>query len=309
MSIKIDRVGKININNVGCKMKIISYRDANDIDVQFETGYIRTGLKYKNFKNGSIDSIDYSKRVGETRTNSYGSKITIIEYIDNRNVIVQFDNGYISKTNWDHFKKGSIRSPYCKSFCGIGYLGEGEFTCDNIWYEFWRAMIERVNIKNDGYHRTYENVSICEEWYNYQVFAKWAKDNYYELGSEKINLDKDILVKGNHIYSPNTCSFVPFIINVLFVKSDRARGKFPIGVYWHKRDKIFRAQCSSTNSNGHRYNNQLGNFQTPESAFYAYKEFKEQYIKQIADEYRDKYPQFPIRLYDAMYAYEVEITD
>ena len=40
-----------------------------------------------------------------------------------------------------------------------------------------------------------------------------------------------------------------------------------------------------------------------------YKKAKEQYIKQVADEYKAEYPEFPQKLYDAMYAYEVEITD
>ena len=43
-----------------------------------------------------------------------------------------------------------------------------------------------------------------------------------------------------------------------------------------------------------------------EEAFKSYKTFKEKYIKQVADEYKDKIPK---KLYDAMYRYEVEITD
>ena len=43
-----------------------------------------------------------------------------------------------------------------------------------------------------------------------------------------------------------------------------------------------------------------------EEAFYSYKQIKEDYIKQMADEYKDKIPR---KLYDAMYKWEVEITD
>ena len=50
----------------------------------------------------------------------------------------------------------------------------------------------------------------------------------------------------------------------------------------------------------------IGTFNTPEEAFYAYKQFKENYIKEVADEYKDRIPQM---LYEAMYRYEVEITD
>ena len=50
----------------------------------------------------------------------------------------------------------------------------------------------------------------------------------------------------------------------------------------------------------------LGLYITIEQAFSAYKNFKENYIKEVADEYKDRIPQ---KLYDAMYRYEVEIDD
>lgn len=39
---------------------------------------------------------------------------------------------------------------------------------------------------------------------------------------------------------------------------------------------------------------------------YKNKEFKENYIKEVANEYKDKIPQ---KLYEAMYRYKVEIDD
>ena len=71
---------------------------------------------------------------------------------------------------------------------------------------------------------TYIDCKVCEEWLNFQNFAKWYYNNYYEIENEKICLDKDILHKGNKIYSPDNCVFVPNNINVLFVKSDKSRG-------------------------------------------------------------------------------------
>ena len=40
--------------------------------------------------------------------------------------------------------------------------------------------------------------------------------------------------------------------------------------------------------------------------FYAYKKFKENFIKEVAKEYKEQIPQ---NLYEAMYDYKVEITD
>lgn len=65
---------------------------------------------------------------------------------------------------------------------------------------------------------TYKGCSVCDEWLNYQNFAKWYDDNYYEIKGEIMCLDKDILVKGNKIYSPENCVFVPNYINVLFAR-------------------------------------------------------------------------------------------
>ena len=52
----------------------------------------------------------------------------------------------------------------------------------------------------------------------------------------------------------------------------------------------------------------VGLFPTIESAFNAYKESKESYIKKIAQEYYDR-GEITERVYDALMRYEVEITD
>ena len=57
-------------------------------------------------------------------------------------------------------------------------------------------------------------------------------------------LDKDILIKGNKIYSPDTCCFVPSEINNLFVGCNKSRGSLPIGVTFNKRLKRYVAQIS-----------------------------------------------------------------
>ena len=118
-------------------------------------------------------------------------------------------------------------------------------------------------------------------------------------------LDKDVLVKGNKTYSPNTCVFVPQNINVLFTKCNKARGKYPIGVSFYKDRNKYQAHCKIF-SNGKSKQKNLGYYNNIDDAFYAYKQFKEDYIKQVADEYKDNIPN---KLYEAMYNYKVEITD
>ena len=149
-------------------------------------------------------------------------------------------------------------------------------------------------------HPTYLNVTVEDSWHSYENFEKWYNEHHYEIDNEIMNLDKDILFKGNKIYSSETCVFTPCRINNLFVKCDALRGNLPMGV--RKNGKRYYASWYQNNEKIETPTM----FDTPEEAFNAYKEFKENYIKQVADEYKDKIPQ---KLYDAMYKYEVEITD
>jgi len=151
-------------------------------------------------------------------------------------------------------------------------------------------------------HPTYIDVFVCEEWHNFQNYAQWREENYYEVFNEIMCLDKDILFKENKIYSPQTCIFVPKRINSLFTNRKNDRGDLPIGCI-KQNDKI-RVRCNTMeNKNKH-----LGYFPINQviEAFTCYKNFKENYIKQVADEYKDL---IPTELYDAMYRYEVEIND
>ena len=114
-------------------------------------------------------------------------------------------------------------------------------------------------------------------------------------------LDKDILYKGNKEYAPDKCIFVPERINKLFLKNDADRGDLPIGVTYVTGCNRYQANCCMLD--GRKY---LGCYETIEKAFQAYKQFKEQYIKEIADEYKDKIPK---ELYEAMYNWVVEWND
>lgn len=257
-------------------------------------------------------------RLGEINYNNFGSKMEIIKYRNAKDVDIYFEEyDWTFKHNrYSHFKEGSVICPYEKRFKGIGFLGEGKYTFrtnnkETKCYRDWMKMLDRgYGEKWSKKHSTYEKVEVCEEWHCFQNFAKWWEENYYEIEGERVELDKDILIKGNKIYSPNTCMFVPQRINILFVKSDKSRGKYPIGVYLHTKGnyKCLIAQCSIINSEGNKERKYLGNFplDKPFQAFTTYKNFKENYIKQVADEYKELIPQ---KLYGAMYNYEVEIND
>ena len=111
-----------------------------------------------------------------------------------------------------------------------------------------------------------------------------------------MHLDKDILVKGNKVYSRDNCIFVPSRINLIF------KGKFN-GIS-EINDK-FRVRF---NINGKLES--FGTYDTIEQAFLVYKHEKEKYIKEVIDSYEGKIPEpHYSKLRDAMYEYEVEIDD
>lgn len=245
-------------------------------------------------------------RSGEQLVNRQGHLMTIINYNGLSNFDVLFEDGYIKHcTCYNNFKQRSIKNPNMSSECFIGIVGmeQGEYDSKSISYSTWRHMLDRCYNKNEYRYKYYGlvGVNVCEEWMTYKLFKKWFDENYYEISSDKINLDKDILNKGNKLYSPNNCIFVPSKVNKLFTKATSIRGEYPIGVSLNKKINRYVASITKENKQIH-----LGCFNNPEDAFLCYKKEKEKYIKQIADEFKEEIPQ---KLYDAMYSYQVERTD
>ena len=162
-------------------------------------------------------------------------------------------------------------------------------------------MLSRCYRKNRSKLHPYDDVEVCKEWHNFQNFAEWFYNNYYEVNGEDMQLDKDILVKGNKIYSPETCIFVPKNINYLFIKSKSKKGQYPIGVSYDKNRNKYQAGLSMY---GKRI--ALGRFDTLEEAFLTYKKAKEEYIKEVANNYKSLIPE---KLYVTMINYSVDIND
>ena len=251
------------------------------------------------------------ERLGETRMMSCGEIAFIVDYANCLNITVQFKNtGELVKTTYQHFKNGEIKSRFAPSVYGVGIIGNEKTIDENgkaiKSYLVWKNMLKRCySDECQKKYPTYKDCCVCTEWLNYSNFKKWFNDNYYEIDGKRMDLDKDILIKGNKIYSPNTCVFVPQNINKLFIKHNKARGKYPIGVSFNKNLNKYEAHCSIF-YNGKKQYKYLGLYNTPEEAFNSYKQFKEAYIKQVADYYKEKIPN---KLYEAMYNYQVEITD
>lgn len=240
------------------------------------------------------------------KTNKCGD-IVVINYFKATNVIVQFLNtGARTKTCAGAILNGYVKDVFAPNIFNKGYLGchDANVTRKNTpeSYTVWLNMIRRCCCETYKQKRTHYLSSVVdvrfESYFNYRSWCE--KQIGFGLKDDKgrpFALDKDILIKGNKLYSEDTCCFVPEDINKLFVKNDQSRGECPIGVSFHKARGMLRATLNKK---------QLGHFNTTEEAFQAYKTAKESYIKEVANKWKD---QIDPRVYAAMMRYEVEIND
>jgi len=243
-------------------------------------------------------------KTGERHQNNQGCWFTIIAYRSNKNLDIQFDCGYkVYNRVYKCVTKGSIKNPYHPTIFGRGFKGDGRHkqwlnSKDTKMYSKWYSMFDRCyNTASLEKNPTYGSCDVIMEWDDFQIFGDWFEENFNPEYMEKWELDKDILFKGNKLYSPETCCFVPQEINKLFTKCDKARGEYPIGVSYHKDVKKI---VGKGFANGDKY------FDCKLEAFEYYKQEKEDYIKIVADKWR---PWITIPCYNALYAYQVEITD
>ncbi len=297
-----DKTGEKHITNKGYEIEIIEYLGTYKCTVRFEDGTILNNLSYHNILKGSVNK----PKLGNTYTTREGYEITIVEYKDRFNCTVEFKNGYrLENTSLQNVKKGLIKNPYHPTIYNIGYLGHGRYKSsifgkNTYLYKTWRSMFSRCY--DEKFHErqpNYKDVTVCEEWHNFQNFAKWMENNYNPEIMQGWHLDKDILVKGNKVYSPETCDFVPKEINSLLILGKRNRGDCPIGL--SKKGNRYEVRVSNIFNKGYK-----GSYNSIEEAFKIYKTEKEKYIKEVADKWKNL---ISVRIYNALYNYEVEITD
>lgn len=252
------------------------------------------------------------QRIGVHSLNNKGNGATCIEYNNAFDITIKFDNSEIVNTlHWNDFIIGKFKSPFDKNADG-GYLGNVFKTKEDLnrkIYCTWKDMLKRVNtINRTNRNKTYKDVDVCLDWYNYNNFKKWMQEqtNYlFWKNGYHWQIDKDILKKNNKIYSPENCCLVPHYINYLFIKKEGSRGDYPIGVHYDIQKGKLMAQCKNPLLNK---TINLGRYDDVNEAFVTYKKYKESIIKEIAiRDYNNGY--ITKQCYEAMMKYEVEITD
>ena len=254
-----------------------------------------------------LNDISRKDCVGKVCKSKASGDFKILKYNDSKNVEIQFlKTGYETSVGLGNIKNGRVKDLYAPSVYGVGISGAkypiskgGVLTKE---YMLWCNMLKRCY--SDTYQKkypTYKGCKMSDKFKSYEYFYEWCH-NQIGFDNEGWHLDKDLLVKGNKVYSEDSCIFIPKEINLLLTKSTASRGEHLIGVYWSKTNKAFRA-CVNKNKGASEH---LGYYNTELEAFNAYKQAKESFVKEQANKWKDK---IDPRAYEALMNYTVEITD
>lgn len=149
------------------------------------------------------------------------------------------------------------------------------------YYRTWVNMLARCySASYQKRHPTYVGCTVSPEWLVFSTFRAWMLHQHWRGKA----LDKDLLIQGNKVYSPNTCVFVDQTINSFMNDNGAKRGQWSIGVYYQKQSQKFMAQCRNPLTGKRDY---LGLHDYPEKAHQAWLKRKQELQVQLADTITD----------------------
>ena len=250
--------------------------------------------------------------IGKTfPTNNFG-EVKVLEKVSKTKVLVAFeDTGFKTIVYLSELRRGRIADKLKPTYLGVGILGDTKTREDGNnkhcrEYYVWTGMLTRCYDENYlKLKPTYIGCKTSDNFKEYSFFYKWCSKqigfNSLDDKGKSFALDKDIIIKGNKVYSEDTCCFVPQEINSLLISNISKRGEHPLGVSYHKRINKYSSTIRIGGGTKH-----LGYFSTTLEAFQAYKQVKESYIKEVAEKWKD---QIDARVYEALMNWKVEITD
>lgn len=230
---------------------------------------------------------NFKDRKGDSFKSGSLGEIEIVEYRStfDCDILVKSTGDILIGLSYSNLKAGTVRNPFLPILFGVGFMGEGVYKSRDgsnkktKSYNTWKTMLERC-YREERTHRNkmYSETVVCEEWHNYQNFAKWFENNYVE----GFQLDKDILKKGDKVYSPETCCFVPQEINIFFIKDRSSIGEYPVGVHLNKKSGTYVTRITNF---GKRI--ALGSFKTIKEAEETYLKAKKEYGSKLAEKWKN----------------------
>lgn len=158
------------------------------------------------------------------------------------------------------------------------YAGSGKERVICPFYERWREMLKRCYSNTEKYH-SYKDCRVHPDWHYFMNFRAWMMLQDWR-GKQ---LDKDIIIPGNRIYSTETCCFVSYEINLLVSEHGTTNKTGFVGVFKCRKTGKFLARCKVRRKN-HKH---IGTFETAQEASQAYRSYKAEQILKISREGHD----------------------
>ena len=230
-------------------------------------------------------------------TNNYGD-VEVIYYEGYYKVGVKFlKTNTVIQVRADHLRKGEIKDPTQPSVYGIGVIGLNftKYESNSKEYSLWLGMLQRCydnKLKNK--RPSYLMCEVDKNFLNYEYFKAWCNK---QIGFNKkgFALDKDILIKGNKLYSEDTCCFVPTEINSM-IAGLSSKGDKVTGIYQNCKNGNW--YLNTDYQNGHK---KRGVFSYLKEAELEYLKLKTENIKSVAEKWKS---QIDIRVYNALINWE-----
>jgi hypothetical protein len=254
--------------------------------------------------------IGFIDRTGEEHVTNEGYVARIVKYFNSDKCTIQLNDKHLTVLNnvsYRTLKKGEVKNPNKICVYGVGRIGVGQYGSVKgklgfEAYSCWRSMLRRCYC--DTKQKTYIDCEVCDDWKNFQNFAKWF---YINRKYDHHKLDKDILVKGNRIYSPKTCSFVPNMINSFFVKPTKKREVggviLPTGISVNGSNfAVYVSKYTIDAGIILSKNTHIGCYAKLDEAKEMYRKTKQKQLKVITNFFRNELSN---ELYDHLMAYEV----
>lgn len=262
----------------------------------------RQGCKSCGYKSFTKSTEWFVKEANSIHNYRYDYSKTEYVHTDKPVIVTCKDHGDFNITPHSHLRGNGCpicgkRVSYKKQKSAVGIndydkILEGDA---RVAYGVWSDILERCYDEEKRYkHESYIGCTIEESWKRFSVFYKWWTENYID----GFCIDKDILVKGNRVYGPDTCCFVPHEINAFFIRGNKKRKTLPPGVYLFRNGKYV-----ARISNGSRVNKHLGYYDNVEDAYLAFKAAKKERAVFLANKWCGKIPK---AVYDKLINYEYD---
>lgn len=236
---------------------------------------------------------------------SGGGSCVVIEYRGYDQILIEHQDRYRHRDTVEsnQLRSGKVKNPYQKTTFGVGFFGCGPNRASangkmTPAYKTWRNMMRRSYCSEfQAETPTYDGCSVADEWHDFQNFAEW----YYAQPNNSIpgfDLDKDLTIVGNKVYSRKSCSILPKDINTLLMDCGSRRGSLPQGVSFSKEKGLYLAQVKIDGATKY-----LGRFADPASAREAYVKSKTHNIRRVAAKYQ---PVLPPQVYENLMSWTLQ---